>query len=93
MTKLSRRTLLAAGATAVPAAALASLPALPAAGAADPVAIGTVPAQLAKLDSMLKAFITSRSVSCAQLAVSRNGKILMARGYGTYRYNSAPTPS
>ncbi|MFC7720344.1 hypothetical protein [Nonomuraea recticatena] len=94
MTTISRRNLLAASVGAVPALALGLRPAAAAAAAASEVTTtGIVPAQLARLDTMLKTFIQARSISCAQLAVSRNGKILLARGYGHYSFTRAPSPS
>ncbi|MEU4697987.1 serine hydrolase domain-containing protein [Nonomuraea dietziae] len=90
MTTISRRNLLAASAGAVPALALGLRPA---AAASEVTTTGIVPAQLTRLDTMLKTFIQARSISCAQLAVSRNGKILLARGYGHYSFTRAPSPS
>lgn len=84
MTTLSRRNLLKAGAVAVPALAIGAGPA----EAADLLYTGIVPSQLAGFDKAVKAYITERSISAAQLAVARNGKILLARGYGTYRPNA-----
>lgn len=84
VTTLSRRNLLKAGAVAVPAIALGARPA----EAADLLYTGIVPTQLAGFDKAMKTFITDRSISAAQLAVARNGKILLARGYGIYGPNS-----
>lgn len=85
---LSRRRLLQAGAGAVPAIALGARPAQ--AGAADVLTTGVVPSALAGFDEAMKAFITERDISCAQLAVAKNGKILLARGYGFYSKPGAP---
>ncbi|MEV4223176.1 serine hydrolase domain-containing protein [Nonomuraea sp. NPDC049725] len=84
MTTLSRRRLLQSGALAVPALALGAAPAR--AGTAALPATGVVPAQLAGFDAAMKKFIAERDISCAQLAVAKNGKILLARGYGSYTY-------
>lgn len=81
MTTLSRRSLLLASAAAVPAVMAGR------ADAAVPVTTGTVPKELAKLDTMMKEFISARSISCAQLAVTRRGKLVLARGYGRYVAN------
>ncbi|WP_327086144.1 beta-lactamase family protein [Nonomuraea sp. NBC_01738] len=71
------------GAAIVPAAALLSRPA-----AAAPVPVvetsGIAPAQLAGFDNVVKTFVKERNISCAQLAIMKNGKIVLARGY---RYN------
>ncbi|MGW0481943.1 serine hydrolase domain-containing protein [Nonomuraea sp. NPDC003214] len=84
MTTLSRRRLLQSGALAVPALALGAAPAR--AGTAALPTTGVVPAQLAGFDAAMKKFIAERDISCAQLAVAKNGKILLARGYGSYTY-------
>ncbi|MFJ2032509.1 serine hydrolase domain-containing protein [Streptosporangium sp. NPDC087985] len=81
MTGLTRRRLLQAGAGVVPALALGASPAW---AAADPIVTGVVPTALAGFDTVMKKYIAEREISCAQLAVARNGKILLARGYGTY---------
>lgn len=80
----TRRTLLKTAAVAAPALALGA--ARPAQAAAVLVT-GVVPAQLAAFDTAMKTFVTERSISAAQLAVARNGKILLARGYGSYSPN------
>ncbi|WP_343955272.1 serine hydrolase domain-containing protein [Nonomuraea longicatena] len=80
---LTRRALLVGGAATVPTVLLS-----PRALAAPPVT-GQVPAQLAGLDTRLKNFIAARSVSSAQFAVGRHGKLLLARGYGTYNAGAA----
>ncbi|MEU6720170.1 serine hydrolase domain-containing protein [Nonomuraea sp. NPDC046802] len=82
MTMLTRRRLLQAGAGLVPAVALGARPA-EAETAAIPTT-GVVPSALAGFDSAMKTFITERNISCAQLAVAKGGKILLARGYGAY---------
>jgi CubicO group peptidase (beta-lactamase class C family) len=46
---------------------------------------GVVPAALAGFDRVLKTYITERDISCAQLAIAKNGKLVLARGY---RYSS-----
>ncbi|MEO3890406.1 serine hydrolase domain-containing protein [Nonomuraea sp. B5E05] len=79
---LSRRRLLQAGAGAVPAIALGAAPA--GAESAEPPTTGVVPASMAGFDKALKAYIKERDISCAQLAVAKKGKILLARGYGSY---------
>ena len=56
----------------------------PARAAAEPLVSGVVPAGLKGFDDMMKKFVTEREISCAQLAVARKGKILLARGYGRY---------
>ncbi|MGN9843994.1 serine hydrolase domain-containing protein [Nonomuraea sp. H19] len=66
----------------VPAVALGARPAQ--AGSADVLTTGVVPSALAGFDKAMQAFITERNISCAQLAVAKNGKILLARGYGVY---------
>ncbi|WP_329424079.1 beta-lactamase family protein [Streptosporangium sp. NBC_01495] len=80
MTGLTRRRLLQVGAGAVPAFALGTEPAR----AAEPLVSGVVPAALKRFDDVMKKYIAEREIGCAQLAVARNGKILLARGYGTY---------
>jgi CubicO group peptidase (beta-lactamase class C family) len=82
VTMLSRRRLLQASAAAVPAIALGARPAQ--ASSAEPLTTGVVPTAMAGFDKAMKTFITERDISCAQLAVARNGKILLARGYGVY---------
>ncbi|MEU4543300.1 serine hydrolase domain-containing protein [Nonomuraea dietziae] len=82
---LSRRNLLKAGAAAVPALTLGLQPGR---AAADLIPSGTVPAQLAAFDKTLQKYMTERNITCGQLAVARKGKLLAARGYGTYRPNS-----
>jgi CubicO group peptidase (beta-lactamase class C family) len=80
VTMLTRRSLLKAGAVAVPAAAMTARPAL-----AVPVPVvvtsGTAPASLAGFDNVIKNFVKEREISCAQLAVMKSGKIVLARGY------------
>src|SRR5690349_18177738 len=51
---------------------------------------GVVPAALAVFDTAMKTFITERKISCAQLAVAKKGKILLAGGY-RFR-NGSPIP-
>ncbi|GAA3507877.1 CubicO group peptidase (beta-lactamase class C family) [Streptosporangium album] len=85
-TSLTRRRFLQAGAGAVPALALD--PGL-ARAATTPATTGVVPASLAGFDSMMKKYVTERQIDCAQLAVARKGKILLARGYGGYSIRDA----
>ncbi|MFC4117302.1 serine hydrolase domain-containing protein [Nonomuraea zeae] len=85
---ISRRRVLQAGAGMVPALVLGTRSAAAEAAAAIPVT-GVVPAQLAGFDAAMKTYITERNISCAQLAVAKNGKILLARGYGSYVQNGA----
>ncbi|MFI6597032.1 serine hydrolase domain-containing protein [Nonomuraea sp. NPDC050536] len=84
---LSRRTLLKAGAAAVPAIALGALPEQ--AEAATLVTSGVMPSQLASFDKTVQKFMTDRSITNGQLAIARKGKILAARGYGVYSPNGA----
>ncbi|MGV9538395.1 serine hydrolase domain-containing protein [Streptosporangium sandarakinum] len=79
MTTISRRRLLQAGAGVVPALALGARPA-----EAATITTGVVPSALAGFDSAMKTYIAERDIGCAQLAVARRGKILLARGYGVY---------
>ncbi|MEU6717790.1 serine hydrolase domain-containing protein [Nonomuraea sp. NPDC046802] len=82
---LSRRRLLAAGAATLPAIALGSpRPAF----AATVQTSGVLPAALARYDTVLKTYITDRKISCAQLAITKNGKLVLARGY---RYSDDPS--
>ncbi|MFC4012287.1 serine hydrolase domain-containing protein [Nonomuraea purpurea] len=82
---LSRRRLLATGAATLPAIALGSpRPAF----AATVQTSGVVPAALAQYDTVLKTYITDRKISCAQLAITKNGKLVLARGY---RYSDDPS--
>ncbi|MEV0195343.1 serine hydrolase domain-containing protein [Nonomuraea sp. NPDC050691] len=87
MTTLSRRRLLQTGAAAVPAIALGTRPAR-AASSSLPVT-GVVPSSMAGFDQAMQKYITERDIGCAQLAVAKNGKILLARGYGTYSKTTA----
>ncbi|MFC7643026.1 serine hydrolase domain-containing protein [Streptosporangium lutulentum] len=80
-TGLTRRRLLQAGAGAVPALVLGAGPAR---AAATALVSGTVPVALKGFDTMMQKYITEREISCAQLAVARKGKLLLARGYGLY---------
>ena len=77
---LSRRRILQVGAGAVPAVALGVRPAQ--AESAALVTTGVVPAALAGFDTAMKTYINERKITCAQLAVAKKGKILLARGYG-----------
>ncbi|WP_203880952.1 serine hydrolase domain-containing protein [Planotetraspora kaengkrachanensis] len=77
---LSRRSVLKVAAGTVPALALGTLPAR---AASTPVT-GVVPASLAVLDNVVKTYIAERAIDCAQLAVVKNGKLVLARGYGSY---------
>ncbi|MGP3915070.1 serine hydrolase domain-containing protein [Nonomuraea sp. 10N515B] len=85
---LSRRRLLQVSAGAVPAIALGAGPVQ--ADSGEPLTTGVVPSALAGFDKAMKTFITERDISCAQLAVAKNGKILLARGYGHYSKPGAP---
>ncbi|QYC39825.1 Esterase EstB [Nonomuraea coxensis DSM 45129] len=90
MTDLSRRALL----LGAPAALIAGRPAQ--AAPLDPfvATAGTAPSQLAGYDNVLKKFVLDRKIRAAQLAVMKNGKILLARGYAYNDYSRAtPTPS
>ncbi|MBF8187576.1 beta-lactamase family protein [Nonomuraea sp. K274] len=81
---LSRRRLLVAGAT-LPALALgASRPAF----AATVQTAGVAPAALVGFDNVLKTYIVERGISCAQLAITKNGKLVLARAY---RYSDDPS--
>ncbi|MFF5210936.1 serine hydrolase domain-containing protein [Streptosporangium sp. NPDC000396] len=85
-TGLTRRRLLQASAGVVPALALGAAPAR---ASAELLTSGVVPPELVSFDNTMKKYITERQIGCAQLAVARKGKILLARGYGTYsRYIS-----
>ncbi|MBB5779358.1 serine hydrolase domain-containing protein [Nonomuraea jabiensis] len=81
---LSRRRFLAAGAAAVPALALG---ASRSAFAATVQTAGVAPAALAGFDNVLKTYIAERGISCAQLAITKNGKLVLARAY---RYSDDP---
>ncbi|TKK87987.1 beta-lactamase family protein [Herbidospora galbida] len=84
MTLLSRRSFLQASTAVLPAAVSGALPAW--AGSAPAVEVsGVAPAALAGFDRVLKTYITERDISCAQLAIVKNGKLVLARGY---RYSS-----
>ncbi|MFC4122122.1 serine hydrolase domain-containing protein [Nonomuraea zeae] len=95
MTMLSRRSLLRAGAIAVPAAVL---PATRPAHAAAPLPVvqtaGTAPATLAGFDNVVKTFVKDRKITAAQLAIMKSGKIVLARAYRYNDYSRAlPTVS
>lgn len=77
---LSRRRFLRAGAVTVPAITFGAT-APRAALAATVETSGVAPAALAGFDKVLKNFIVERGISCAQLAISKNGKLVLARGY------------
>ncbi|MEO3873757.1 serine hydrolase domain-containing protein [Nonomuraea sp. B12E4] len=89
MASISRRRLLQASAGVVPAVALGARPAE--AASSSPVTTGVVPSQLAGFDKALQKWIAERGITCAQLAVARKGKILLARGYGTYTRDGVTT--
>ncbi|MER5323889.1 serine hydrolase domain-containing protein [Streptosporangium roseum] len=91
MTTLSRRNLLKASAGIVPAVALGARPAQ-AAPAPVVTTSGIAPAALAGFDKVMKTFVTERNISCAQLAIAKKGKILLARGY-RYSDGSQALPS
>lgn len=81
---LSRRRLLVTGAAALPALALgSSRPAF----AATVQTAGVAPAALVGFDNVMKTFIVERKISCAQLAITKNGKLVLARAY---RYSDDP---
>ncbi|WP_239116376.1 serine hydrolase domain-containing protein [Planotetraspora phitsanulokensis] len=90
---LSRRNALKVAAGTVPALALGTLPAR----AASAPVTGVVPASLAVLDNVVKTYIAERTIDCAQLAVVKNGKLVLARGYGSYTSTATiggqPVPS
>jgi CubicO group peptidase (beta-lactamase class C family) len=90
MTGLTRRRLLQAGAGAVPALVLGASPAQ---AAAALLVSGIVPAALKGFDTVMQKYLTEREIGCAQLAVARNGKILLARGYGVYSVRNAQNQS
>ncbi|MEO3868894.1 serine hydrolase domain-containing protein [Nonomuraea sp. B12E4] len=82
---LSRRRFLAAGAATAPALVLGtSRPAL----AATVQTAGVAPAALAGFDNVMKTYIVERGISCAQLAITKNGKLVLARAY---RYSDNPS--
>ncbi|MBG0821065.1 beta-lactamase family protein [Planomonospora sp. ID91781] len=82
MATFSRRNLIRTGAALAPAL----LTARPAAAAPPPTGLqttGTAPAELAGFDEVMKTFVKEREISCAQLAISKRGRLLLARGYYT----------
>ncbi|PZG19031.1 serine hydrolase domain-containing protein [Nonomuraea aridisoli] len=84
VTQVSRRRFLAAGAATLPAVVLGgSRPAF----AATVQTSGVAPAALAGFDNVLKTYVAERRISCAQLAITKNGKLVLARGY---RYSDDP---
>ncbi len=85
MTGLSRRALLAAA----PATLIAARPAQAAPAPVVRVS-GTAPTQLAGFDNVVKKFVLDRKIRAAQLAVMKNGKILLARGYCFDDYSRTP---
>ncbi|GAA5069986.1 N-acyl-D-amino-acid deacylase [Thermocatellispora tengchongensis] len=78
---LTRRNVLMGAAALAPAVALDARPAAARAGAPALSVTGVAPSQLAPLDDVLKTYIKEREISCAQLAVTKNGKLVLARGY------------
>ncbi|MFD1939739.1 serine hydrolase domain-containing protein [Nonomuraea mangrovi] len=78
---ITRRTLLTIGAATL---ALGALPAH-----ADAVT-GAVPEELASLDALMRTFLAERNISCAQLAVAKAGRLVLARGYGSYGQANTP---
>ncbi|GGQ26009.1 serine hydrolase domain-containing protein [Streptosporangium pseudovulgare] len=96
MTTLSRRNLLRAGAGALPALALGARPALAAPLPPEVTVSGTAPSSLAGFDNVMKTFVKERGISSAQLAITKYGKLVLARGY-TYsdgsRYVPQTTPT
>ncbi|SEG88314.1 CubicO group peptidase, beta-lactamase class C family [Nonomuraea solani] len=73
---LSRRSFLGAGALTLPAVAWGR-PAY----AATVQTSGVAPAALAGFDKVLKTYVVEREISSAQLAITKNGKLVLARGY------------
>ncbi|GAB2466161.1 serine hydrolase domain-containing protein [Streptosporangium sandarakinum] len=96
MTTLSRRNLLRVGAGALPALALGARPALAAPLLPGVTVSGTAPSSLAGFDDVMKTFVKERGISSAQLAITKYGKLVLARGY-TYsdgsRYVPQTTPT
>ncbi|GII27000.1 serine hydrolase domain-containing protein [Planotetraspora mira] len=86
MVLLSRRSLLKAAAGTVPVLVAGTLPDR----SADVLVTGVVPTALAGLDTVVKTYIAERGITCAQLAVAKNGKLVLARGYGTYTTPAPP---
>ncbi|MFF0311567.1 serine hydrolase domain-containing protein [Streptosporangium sp. NPDC004379] len=90
VTTLSRRNLLRAGAGALPALALGARPAL-AAPLPEVTVSGTAPSSLAGFDNVMKTFVKERDISNAQLAITKYGRLVLARGY-TYSDGSHYVP-
>ncbi|MEU9837054.1 serine hydrolase domain-containing protein [Streptosporangium sp. NPDC048047] len=90
VTTLSRRNLLRAGAGALPALALGARPAL-AAPLPEVTVSGTAPSSLAGFDNVMKTFVKERNISNAQLAITKYGRLVLARGY-TYSDGSHYVP-
>ncbi|MEU6075002.1 serine hydrolase domain-containing protein [Micromonospora sp. NPDC047074] len=82
---LSRRQFLAAGAGVLPAVVLGATAgralASPTAISAMVEASGVAPAALAGFDNVLRSYVAERGISCAQLAITKNGRLVLARGY------------
>ena len=74
MSELTRRTFLATAAAGVAAFARADGGKAPATGADNP--------DLEPFDKLMAAFIAENEVPGASLAVTRNGKLVYARGFG-----------
>ncbi|MGW5260948.1 serine hydrolase domain-containing protein [Microbispora sp. NPDC004025] len=74
---LSRRGFLQMGALTVPALAFGVQ--------ARPLPVvettGVAPTALAGFDTLMKTYVKDRGITCAQLAISKNGKLVLARGY------------
>ncbi|WP_241564244.1 serine hydrolase domain-containing protein [Nonomuraea polychroma] len=87
---MTRRGFLLAGAAAVPAVVVGT--SRPAVAAAVQTS-GVAPAALAGFDNVLKTYIVERGISCAQLAITKNGKLVLARGYRYSDDASVPTVS
>ncbi|MEU8105911.1 serine hydrolase domain-containing protein [Nonomuraea muscovyensis] len=84
MTMLSRRSLFQAGAAIVPAVALDTALDTAFARASSAATVetsGVAPAALAGFDRVMKTYVAERGISCAQLAISKNGRLVLARGY------------
>ena len=86
---ISRRTFgKLAGAAAAGAAGAGTLLNTPAQAADGWVTTGTAVPELTSFDDTMKTYMQARGVSAGQLAVTYNGRLVLARGYGN---NSAET--
>jgi CubicO group peptidase (beta-lactamase class C family) len=99
VTMLTRRSLLTTGAMAVPALVVPTRPPVikPTPTPVHPVPVvqvsGTAPAALAGFDDVLKTYVKERNISCAQLAIMKSGKLVLARGYHYSITPSSVTPT